>query len=209
VVENSADRGETADSTVETASERKHQEAAMKKEERKKNQAEAEAQLKLAEAMNRMADKLERAMDPVRWQKIISDAIGMGILPSYMLPLATRTVPGPADEAQAAGPPQAEGMGVAEIREVSAQVTLSLEDREKLAARVIEAVKPQLEEFGTFVKEAVRDMPEHRLRQMAAELDKGKVPQIKRRSDCVFLAFEGEPGDAGIPPAPKEFYLGL
>ena len=183
----------------------------MKKEERKKNkQAEAEAQLRLAEAMNRVADKLERAMDPVRWQKIISDAVGMGVLPSHILmPRAIQTVPGPQGEPETALPSQTGGMIVGQLQEISAQVSLSPEDREKLATRVIEAVKPQLEEFGTFVKEAVRDMPVLRLRQMAAELDKGKVPQLKRRSDCVFLAFEGEPGDAGIPPALKEFYLGV
>ncbi len=137
---------------------------------------ENEAMEKLAGASNNVADRIEKSQDPVIWQKVIGDAVAFA--PALRAVLS---------------PPPVVATGV----EVS--VTLSLEERQKLAGTVFELVKPQLAEFNEFVKQSLLDMPPHRLKEMAEKIEKGAKPSLKRRHDCVLVALDS--GD--------EFYLGL
>ncbi len=141
---------------------------------------ENEAMEKLAEAMNKLADRIEKFQDPVIWQKVIGDAVAFApALRAMLSPLPVVD-------------PLAKGR-------VEVSVTLSLEERQKLAGTVFELVKPQLAEFNEFVKQSLLDMPPHRLKEMAEKIEKGAKPSLKRRHDCVLVALDS--GD--------EFYLGL
>ena len=140
---------------------------------------ETKAMEKLAEAMTNLADRLERFQDPVMWQKIFSDAMSLGALPR--------------PSAVAIGPSVPIGM----IEGVT--VRLSEEDRDAMAQRVFEAIQPQLEEFSDFLKDSLKDMPAHRLRELAAKIDEGKAPKLQRRPGCIYITFETGEG----------YYLGL
>jgi len=145
---------------------------------------EVEAQLKLAEAMARLADRLEKFQDPVLWQKTISDA--------------TRTMPGFERLLQPAQPVVLGELPSGRVEGVSVSVSLSDEEKEKLANKVYEAVKPQLQEFNQFVQDSLKEMPAHRLRDLAEKIEAGEKPEIKRRHGCVFIVA----GDT-------EVYLGM
>jgi len=163
---------------------------------------------KLAEAMVRLADKMEEIMDPLVWQRIFANALQSGLL--MTLPTPPTPLPGVA------------GMIVG----ATVQVQLSDEERENLAARLHEALQPQVAEFNEFVKESLKEMPPSRLKaaieQLVAEfnefvkeslkempparlkaaieqLEQGKQPQLRRRRGCIFLDFGND----------NEFYLPL
>ena len=136
---------------------------------------------KLAEAMNRLADNLEKFQDPILWQKTISDA-------ARTIPELTRFFP--------AAPTPAGELPAGRIEEVA--VSLSEEERSKFANQVYDAVKPQLQEFNQFVQESLKEMPMHRLKELAEKIEAGEKPQIKRRHGCIFICA----GDT-------EIYLGL
>lgn len=140
---------------------------------------------KLAEAMNNLATRLENFQDPVLWQKVISDAAGMMRVPG--LPVAT-----PITELPQAQPTQITGI----VDSISFK--LSDEEREKLVNQIHEAVQPEITAFNEFVREALKDMPAHRLKAIGDKVAAGETPKIKRRRDCVFI-------DAGG----TEAYLGL
>ena len=136
-----------------------------------------ESMERLAEAMGKLATSLEKWQDPVLWQKIIQDALRTGALPPQMVtPLIT------------APPPQIESM----------TVRLSDEDRDKMSDKVYEAVKPQLAEFNEFVKTSLQEMPVGRLKDLAKQIEEGKVVKLKRRQGCVYITTEVD-----------DFYLGL
>lgn len=143
---------------------------------------EVEAQLKLAEAMAKLADRLEKFQDPVFWQKTLSDA-------AQMLPGATRILPPPIE---------ALPIPSAGVEGISVSVTLSDEERNRLASAVYEAVQPQLSEFNQFVQDSLKEMPAHRLKKLAEKIEAGEKPEIKRRRGCVFITV----GDT-------EAYLGM
>ncbi len=137
---------------------------------------------KLADAMSKLATSLEKFQDPILWQKAISDAI-------QTIPQLTRFLP-PIAEVPAGELP------VGRVEEVS--VSLSDEERTRLANEVYEAVKPQLKEFTQFVQESLKEMPAHRLKELAEKIEAGEKPEIKRRRGCIFICA----GDT-------EIYLGL
>ncbi len=138
---------------------------------------ETKAQLELAKAMNNLAETIERATDPIRWQKMIADAMfTLAPLPSVREPLA-RVAPG----------------GEAIIQAISVRVSLSDEERERMAGVVFEALKPQLEQLNEFTVKALNDMPPHRLKELAAKVEAGAKPKLRRERGCVYIDFEGEP----------------
>jgi len=135
-----------------------------------------ESMEKLAGAMEKLATSIEKWQDPVLWQKIIQDALRTGALPPHVVaPLI-------------AAPTQIEAI----------TVRLSDEDRDKMADKVYEAVKPQLAEFNEFVKKSLEEMPVGRLKDLAKQIEEGRKPELKRRQGCVFIT-------TGV----DDFYLGL
>lgn len=139
---------------------------------------ENESMEKLAGAMEKLATSIEKWQDPVLWQKIILDALRIGVLPAETVrPLLAVPVA-----------PQIEAI----------TVRLSDEDRDKMADKVYEAVKPQLAEFNEFVKTSLQEMPVGRLKDLAKQIEEGKKPELKRRHGCVF-----------ITTGTDDFYLGL
>lgn len=146
---------------------------------------EVEAQLKLAEAMAKLADHLEKWQDPVLWQKVISDA-------ARTLPQFTHLFP----------PSQPVTIGElpgGRVEGLTVSVSLSDEQKGQLATKVYEAVKPQLQEFNQFVQDSLKEMPAHRLKELAERIDKGEKLGIKRRRGCIFVETDGG----------YEAYLGL
>lgn len=141
---------------------------------------EIEAQLELARSMKALAETIDRATDPIRWQKMITDAI-----------FTLAPVPQP-EMRQALA--QALPGGQATVEAISLTVSLSAEERERLAGVVFEGLKPQLEDFSKFTQEALKDMPPHRLKEIAEKIEAGLKPRLRRGRGCVFLDFEGEPG---------------
>jgi len=143
-----------------------------------KNKEEIEAQLALASAMKNLAEKIERATDPIRWQKMVTDAIfALAPLPQPEIQQAlARALPG----------------GETTMRAISVSVSLSDEERERLAGVVFEALKPQLEEFTKFTETALKDMPAHRLKEIAEKVEAGATPKLRRERGCVYIDFEGE-----------------
>lgn len=139
---------------------------------------ENESMEKLAGAMEKLAISIEKWQDPVLWQKIIQDALRTGALPPHVVAPLIAAPP----------PPQIEAI----------TVRLSDEDREKMADKVYEAVKPHLAEFNEFVKTSLQEMPLGRLKDLAKQIEEGKKPELKRRAGCVFITT----GD-------DDFYLGL
>lgn len=144
-----------------------------------KNKQELEAQLALASAMRKLAETIESVTDPIRWQKVIADAMFTLVpLPQPEIQQAlARVVPG----------------GEATVRAIAVTVSLSDEEREHLAGVVFEALKPQLEEFTKFTETALKDMPAHRLKEIAEKIEAGAKPKLRRERGCVYIDFEGEP----------------
>jgi len=135
---------------------------------------------KLADAMEGLATSIEKWRDPVLWQKIVQDALRTGALPQQVMAPLIETLPVPL--------PQIEAV----------TVRLSDEDREKMAVKVYEAIKPQLAEFNEFVKVSLQEMPVGRLKDLAKQTEEGMKPKLKRRQGCVFIT-------TGL----DDFYLGL
>ena len=79
-----------------------------------------EVKLALSEAMSKLADRLEKFQDPILWQKLIQYAMRVGALPPLPQPI-TATGPSP-------------------VRIEAVTISLSDEEREKLAGQVYEAV---------------------------------------------------------------------
>jgi hypothetical protein len=145
------------------------------------NKKEIAATEKLASALDKLADHMERFVDPVVWQKVLSDA--MGLIPSL---------------AQI-GQPVRPGLAVTPLLGIEGvTIKLSDEEREKLANQVYEAIKPQLSEFNDFVQKSLLDMPAHRLKKIAEKIAAGGKPSLGRERGCVFI----EAGD-------EKVYLGL
>ena len=144
-----------------------------------KNKEEIEAQLALASAMRKLAETIESATDPIRWQKAITDAMfTLAPLPQPQIQqLLARALPG----------------GEATVRAIAVSVSLSDEERQNLAGVVFEALKPQLEEFAKFTETALKDMPAHRLKEIAEKIEAGAKPKLRRERGCVYIDFEGEP----------------
>lgn len=140
---------------------------------------------KLAEAMSKLAQALEKFQDPVLWQKVISDAMRIGFLP-----------PGVPAPPQIPGLPQIPGVVVGRVEAVS--VSLTEEERGRMAEHVFQGLQPQLAEFNRFVQQALTDMPAARLRALAEKVEAGVKPTISRRQGCVLV----QVGD-------EEYYLGL
>lgn len=136
---------------------------------------------KLADAMSKLATSLEKFQDPILWQKVMSDAVQTMPAFTQFLP----PTPTPVGELPAG---RIEGVSV----------SLSDEERGRVAAQVYEAVKPQLQEFNEFVQDSLKEMPAHRLKELAEKIEAGEKPQIKRRHGCIFICA----GDT-------EIYLGL
>ena len=151
--------------------------------------SEIEAQKKLGEGMAKLAAALEKFQDPVLWQKLLSDAITRS---SLGLPLMIPQSPVPGETAAA------EGGALRPVGIESVAITLSDEERVKIAGQVYEAVQPQLAEFNVFVQQALAEMPADRLKRIADKIEAGEKVTIKRRQGCVFIAA----GDV-------ESYLGL
>ncbi|MBA7550110.1 hypothetical protein ES705_42616 [subsurface metagenome] len=137
---------------------------------------------KLAAAMSKLADSLEKFQDPILWQKVINDAI-------QAVPQLARFLP-PTAELPAGELPSGR------VEEVL--VSLSDEERARLVTQVHEAIKPQLQEFSEFVQQSLKEMPVHRLKELAEKIERGEKAEIKRRHGCIFIAV----GDT-------EIYLGL
>jgi len=97
---------------------------------------------KLADAMNHLADRLEKFQDPVYWQKLLSDAAQQ--IPSIAPQVAIQAVP-------------------RSIRVEEMVISLSEEERVRLANQVFESLQPQLEEFQGFLKDSLTEMPAYRL----------------------------------------------
>jgi len=126
---------------------------------------------KLATAMEKLADNLEKFQDPVVWQKVLNDAV-------EVMPALRGAIPIPIPGVVGAAIP---------FRIEGVSITLSDEEREKLVERVHAAIQPQLTNFNTFVKEALRDMPPGRLERIGKEIDAGKPPSLKQRHGCIFV----------------------
>lgn len=143
-----------------------------------KNKEEIEAQLALASAMKQLAETIGKATDPIRWQKMITDAIfSLAPLPQPAIQQTlARALPG----------------GEATVQAIAVSVSLSDEERERLAGVVFEALKPQLEEFAKFTEIALKDMPAHRLKEIAEKIEAGAKPKLRRERGCVYIDFEGE-----------------
>ena len=138
-------------------------------------------QKQLAEAMVKVAQALERFQDPVLWQRVFSEAVHSGVsFPIPAGPIAGTAVAGRAVPAMG----QVTGL----------TITLSSEDREKLAAQVHQELQPELEKFNEFLKESLNDMPAGRLREIAERLGRGEKPRLARQQGCVFIAFTSPEG---------------
>ena len=139
---------------------------------------EVEAQLALAASMNKLAETIDQATDPIRWQKMITDAIfGLTPLPHPELHAAlARVLPG----------------GEAAVQAISVTMSLTDEERERMAGVVFEALKPQLEDLTKFTEIALKDMPAHRLKDLAEKIEAGAKPKLRRERGCVFVDIEGE-----------------
>ena len=135
-----------------------------------------EAELKLATAMGRLAEALERFQDPLTWQRVFKTAVESGMV----LPQLPGSGPAPV------------------VTVVGVKVTLSDEEREKMVARIHEAIQPQLDEFNTFVRESLAEMPPARLKGLAERIEQGETVALGRRRGCVYLTTGGE-----------DYYLGL
>lgn len=130
---------------------------------------------RLAEAMSKLADAMNNFSDPVRWQKTISDAVRV-----------------------AAGLPQVEAELTRRITAVlpsgvalqAIAVELSEDQRREMAAEVMAKLEPQLVEFRNFVQTSLKEMPAHRLKELAEKIKAGAKPLLRRRAGCVFVELD-------------------
>jgi len=141
---------------------------------------EIELQTKLAEAMTKLADRLEKFQDPVVWQKVLTSAV-------EAMPSLRGTIPTPIQDLRV----------TPAVRVVGVSISFSEEERAKLVEQVHISIQPQLAEFNTFVKQALRDMPPDRLQRIAKEIEAGKLPVLKQRHGCIFIEAGDE--DAYLP----------
>ena len=151
-----------------------------------------EAEGKLAQAMNNLASAITVFQDPVKWQKVISDALRMGTFPAGL-----SAIPSPL----LATSPVSTVIGristvIGRIEEVT--VSLTDEERARVVSQVYDALRPQIAEFSGFVRAALQGMPAHRLKAVQAKIEAGETPVLRRRSGCVFIEIDG-----------VESYLGL
>lgn len=144
-----------------------------------------ESMEKLAGAMGKLAETLEKFQDPILWQKVFQDAVSIGVFPQTVV------------QQLQVGPPQV-GPPAEAVRIQRIEISLSDEERENLATKIHEAIQPQLAEFNEFLRDSLKEMPPHRLKQLAAKVEEGAKPALARRRGCVFIIA----GD-------DEFYLGL
>ena len=127
--------------------------------------------------MGRLADGLEQFQDPLWWQK----TVGSSLQTLVQYPQMREALP--------ALPVSVSGL----------VVTLSESERQDLAGKVYEALKPQIAEFNEFVKVSLAELPPNRLKQLAEKVEAGEKLELKRRRGCVFVGSESG----------SETYLGL
>ena len=147
---------------------------------RKGKEKKAKPELQLANAMNRLAENLEKLQDPLLWQKAFGDAMQTLAGVPQLQPHIAAALP----------------LGVT-VEAIT--VSLSEEERERMAQRVYEALEPQLQELNTFVKDSLKELPAHRLKEMASQIEAGATGKLQRRRGCVFVEL-----DSGY-----EAYLGM
>jgi hypothetical protein len=160
------------------------------------NQKEIQAQENLAIAMTKLAESMKDFQDPIKWQKIVSDAMrGFAGMGQQVINLRALPVPLPgAVEATL----QPVGQPVNYTLPATVTLDISEEDRVKMAEKVFEAIKPELTEFGGFVRRSLDEMPAHRLKEIADKVDAGVKPTLEKRKGCVFIKADD-----------KEAYLNL
>lgn len=138
------------------------------------------AELELAKAMTRLAEGIERFQDPVWIQKVFVDALQTMAGVPQIAPAVARALP--------------PGVTLEAIT-----VSLSEKDRKQVSKQIYTALKPRLKEFNQFVKDSLKDMPPHRLKELAQKIEQGAKPTLERRRGCVYIKLDT--GD--------EYYLGL
>ena len=136
---------------------------------------EAQAQADLAKAMNRLADNLERVLDPLWWQRTVGQTF------QTMLEV-------PAIAAMAE--PVMTGQAVPRTVRPAVILTLTPEERENMSQMVYEALVPQLHEFQGFVRQSLEDLPGHRLKELAAQIEGGETPKLEKRRGCIYVVFD-------------------
>lgn len=137
---------------------------------KKKVGKEMEAQIELAKAMNRLAEGIEKFTDPVYIQKMVGDAM-QSLAGTPLAPQIAQALP----------------VGV---RLESITISLSDDEREKMAESVYKALIPQLKEFGDYVHESLKELPAHRLKELATQIEAGAKPKIQRRHGCIFVVLD-------------------
>jgi hypothetical protein len=136
---------------------------------KKKDNMPTSEMLQLAKAMSRLADSLDKFQDPLWWQK----AVGASLQTTLQYPQIREALPTlPFSLSQVI-------------------VTLSEEERQDLASKVYEKLKPQLTEFNGFVKASLVDLPPNRLKELAQRIESGEKLQLKRRRGCVYVSTDG------------------
>jgi hypothetical protein len=168
------------------------------------NKKEIEATEKLAAAMDKMAIAMNNLQDPIKWQKIMSDA-ARTLAPIGQPLLRAQPVPGHIGQAVGSSlgisPPVPVGsIDVPSVLSIPITLTLSDADRDDMVKKVSEALKPELKEFETFVNNSLKKMPAHRLKSIADKVDKGVPIRLQQRVGCIYI--QSEDSDA-------EAYLGL
>ena len=138
------------------------------------------AELELAKAMNRMAESIEHFQDPVWIQKVFGDAIQTMAGVPQIAPAVARALP--------------PGVTLEAIT-----ISLSEKDRKQMSRQIYTGLKPHLKEFNQFIKDSLKDMPPHRLKELARRIEQGAKPTLERRRGCVYIKLDT--GD--------EYYLGL
>lgn len=131
---------------------------------------ETEAQIELAKAMNRLAEGIEKFTDPVYIQKVVGDAM-QTMVGTPLAPQIAQALP----------------VGVS-LESIT--VRLSDDERVKMAESVYKALIPQLKKFGDYVHESLKELPAHRLKELATQIEAGAKPKIQRRRGCIFIALD-------------------
>ena len=72
----------------------------------------------------------------------------------------------------------------------SITISLSDDERAKMAGSVYKALMPQLKEFGDYVHESLMELPAHRLKELATQIEAWAKPKIQRRRGCIFVALD-------------------
>ena len=131
---------------------------------------ETKAQLELAKAMNRLADNLEMVLDPAWWQRQTGQLFQTFAEIPAVAPVLRANLPAGSLE--------------------SITVRLSDEEREQMSQMVYEALQPQLHEFQGFVKQSLEELPAHRLKELAKQIEAGEKPRLEKRRGCIYVTFE-------------------